>query len=163
MKITGSLVQAYIICPRQAWLMSRNIIGNQYNDFLAIGRLLSDETFKRDKKEVLIDGNKIDIIRSKKDSLKIIETKKSSRMIRASEMQLLFYMYSLRNKVKNITGEIRVPKEKKVFEVELNDGKIKEIENNNKSMMDLFELDTPPVPEKKNYCKTCAHYEFCWA
>ncbi len=30
--------------------MSRQITGDQYNDFLAIGRLISEESYKRDKK-----------------------------------------------------------------------------------------------------------------
>jgi len=55
MKITGSIIQAYNICKRQAWLMSRQITGDQYNEFLAIGRLISEESFKRDKKELRIE------------------------------------------------------------------------------------------------------------
>jgi len=52
--IYGSLVQAYKICPRQAWLMSRNLIGNQQDESLSIGRLISETTYKNSKKEVRV-------------------------------------------------------------------------------------------------------------
>jgi CRISPR-associated protein Cas1 len=57
-KITGSLVQAYMICKRQAWLMSRHLTGNQSNDFLKIGRLLSETSFQGNKKGLRIKRSK---------------------------------------------------------------------------------------------------------
>jgi len=163
MKISGHIIQAYLICPRQAWLMSRNIIGDQYNDFMMIGRLLSEETYKREKKEIKIGGNIIDVLKSKDGVVTLIEVKKSSKAIEASMKQLLFYMYSLRHKVKNITGEIRVPTEKKVVKVELTDESILEIENLTDIISCMLEENKPPALERNKYCKTCSQLEFCWA
>ncbi len=73
--------------------MSRNISGDQYNEFIAIGRLISESSYKNNKKEINIGSNKIDFIKKDNDSLVIVETKKSSKMLNATEAQLLFYLY----------------------------------------------------------------------
>ena len=162
-KVTGSVLQAFIICQRQAWLMARNISGNQYNEFIAIGRLLSEETYKRDKKEIMIGGNKIDVIRQKDGVMTLIETKKSSRMIEASEMQLLFYLYNISKKDRTIKGEIRVPKEKKVIPVELTDERIIEVEKLISKIKCLLQQESAPIKNWIKFCKTCSYLEFCWS
>jgi len=163
LKVTGSILQAYVVCQRQAWLMSRNISGNQYNEFIAIGRLLSEETYKRDKKEILIDGSKIDVIRQKDGIITLIETKKSSRMIEASQMQLLFYLYNVSRKDRTIKGEIRIPKEKKVVPVELTDERIIEVENLIAKIKYLIQQESAPEKVWVKFCKTCSYLEFCWS
>lgn len=163
MKITGSIIQAYSICKRQAWLMSRQITGDQYNDFLAIGRVISEESFKRDKKELRIGSNVIDIVRNKDGSVILIETKKSSRAINASKSQLLFYLYNLRHKVKNLQGEIRIPKEKKIINVVLDETEIEKIDKLKKDIQTLLEKETAPEVKKSKFCTKCSYYEFCWS
>ena len=162
--ITGSMIQAYVICPRQSWLMSRQLIGDQRNDFIEIGRLLAEETYSRDKKEFLLPGiGKIDMIREDGNSITLIETKKSSRMIDAAKMQLLFYMYHFRKKTnREILAEIRVPKEKKVIKLEITEESLSEIEQIIELLKNILEDDIPPEPKKKKYCKTCSFLEFCW-
>lgn len=162
-RVTGSILQAYVICRRQAWLMSRNISGNQYNEFIAIGRLLADETYKRDKKEIMIGGSKIDVIRQKDGIITLIETKKSSRMIEASQIQLLFYLYNITKKDRNIKGEIRIPKEKKVIPVELTDERIVEVENLISEIKCMLQKEPTPAKEWIKFCKTCSYLEFCWS
>lgn len=161
--ITGSILQAYYICPRQAWLMSRQICGDQYDDFLVIGRLLSEETFKRDKKEVMIGNNKIDIVRKKNGEVILIESKKTSRALDSAELQLLFYMYFIKDKIENLRGEIHVPKEKKIVEVNLDEHNMVLVENYlNKAEKELAK-EKPEKAEKIKYCRTCSYREFCWA
>ena len=87
-KIFGSLIQAYMVCPKQAWLMSRQITGDQYNEFLAIGRLISEESYKRQKKEILVEGGKIDFIKHDDGSFMLVEVKKSEKFLDAAKMQL---------------------------------------------------------------------------
>jgi CRISPR-associated exonuclease Cas4 len=162
-KISGSIIQSYMICPRQSWLMTRNLSGDQHNEFLDIGRLISEETYKRDRKEIMIGGNKIDVIRKDQNSVLLIETKKSSRAEEAGEMQLLFYMYNLRHKIEHLRGEIRYPKEKKVVELELTEEKIKEIEGIIERLNEIGQRPLPPEKKWIGYCKTCSYLEFCWA
>ena len=163
MKIYASLIESYMVCPRQAWLLAHQIGGDQYNDFLGIGRLLSEETYKRDQKEILIDSNKIDIIKNKDGIMTIIETKKSSRKIKAAKMQLLYYLYSLSKKGYVVKGEIRVPKEKKIINVELNENERRLIEKVANEVKSLLNNKRPPIPKRIGSCKNCSYYEFCWS
>jgi len=163
MNISGSIIQAYLICPRQAWLLSRQITGDQYNDFLAIGRLYSEETYKREKKEIRVGNNKIDVIKEKDGLLTIIEVKKSSRMVEASKMQLINYLYYLSKKGHRVKGEIRVPKEKKIIPVEFGDNEKKIIEKLHKEIAELISQDQIPENKWTNICKKCSYSEFCWS
>lgn len=163
MNISGSLIQAYIICPRKAWLMSHQICGDQTNDFIAIGRLYSEETYKRDKKEIMIDGNKIDLIREENGTLILIETKKSSKMIKASRAQLLNYLYSFTKKGFEVKGEIRVPKEKKVIEIPFDEKEMNEIEKIREEIQTLIREEKSPEALKISACKNCSYSEFCWS
>ena len=163
MTITGSIVQAYIYCPRKAWLMSRQITGNQYNEFLAIGRLIAEESFKREKKEILIEGGKIDVISKGKDELILIEVKKSSKHLKTSKIQLLFYLYKLAKKGYKVKGEIRIPEEKKVIPVDFSEKEKKEIEKLQKELTEILNKDKPPEEKWKPACRKCSYLEFCWS
>ncbi|MGM0641733.1 MAG: CRISPR-associated protein Cas4 [Thermotogota bacterium] len=162
-KITGSVIQAYIICPRQAWLMSRNISGDQENAFIEIGRFISDNSYSRNKKEINLGDNKIDFIRNEDDTLIISETKKSSKKLDATEAQLLFYLYSYKNDFKEALGEIRVPKEKKVIPVELTKEKEEYIENLIKEIEEIINMEKPPEKKRIRACSSCSYLEFCWS
>ncbi|MBP7562633.1 MAG: CRISPR-associated protein Cas4 [Candidatus Cloacimonetes bacterium] len=163
MTISGSLIQAYMICPRQAWLMSRQICGDKDNDFLAIGRFYSEESFKRDKKEIIVDDNKIDLIREDNGELVLIETKKSSKMIRASRAQVLNYLYTLENLGHFVRGEIRIPKEKKVIPVPFGDAEKREIEKIRAEITHLIRMEKAPEVIKISSCKKCSYCDFCWS
>ncbi len=162
-KITGSIIQAYLICPRQAWLMSRQVTGNQYNEFMAIGRLISEQSYGREKKEIRIGSNVIDVVKTGKGGVTLVETKKSSRALETAKMQLLFYMYDIRNKVKSVKGEIRVPKEKQVIEVELTEEAEEEIKRVISEIEEMLLPELPPKAERNKYCGKCSQEEFCWA
>ena len=161
MKITGSTIQAYLICPRQAWLMSRQISGDQYNEFLAIGRIYTEENYKREKKEIRVDGNKIDVIKGENGLLTLIETKKSSKMIESAKMQLLNYLYSFSKKGHKVKGEIRIPKEKKIIPIEFGENEKVIIENLHKEISELINQEKSPEKKWIGTCKNCSYSEFC--
>lgn len=163
MKITGSIIQSYIICPRQTWLMSRKISGDQQNEFISIGRLISERTYLKNKKEINLGNNKIDFIRKENNSLIIVETKKSSKMIKATEAQLLFYLYSYKNQFSKVTGEIRIPKEKKVIVVELTKEKTDSIEKIIEDINLIVEKESAPKKKRIKPCSSCSYLDFCWS
>jgi len=163
MEISGSIIQSYIICPRQTWLISRKISGDQYNEFISIGRLISENTYQTNKKEIKIDSNIIDFIKKDNDSLVIVETKKSSKMIEAAEAQLLFYLYSYKNKFRAVKGEIRIPKEKKIIEIELTDKKEEYIKNLIQEINIVINNESAPVKKRIKVCNTCSYLDFCWS
>lgn len=163
MTISGAQIQAYIICQRQTWLMSRQICGDQDNDMLSIGRFYSEESYKRDKKEIMVDNNKIDLIRENNGELVLIETKKSSKMIEASRVQLLNYLYSLENLGHFVKGEIRIPKEKKVIPVPFGDAEKKKIEKIRTEIAQLINMEKAPEAIRISACKNCSYCDFCWS
>jgi CRISPR-associated exonuclease Cas4 len=146
---------------QEAWLMSRNLVGNQQDESLAIGRLISETTYKNSKKEVRVGNNILDIVRSENGQIVLVEVKKSSKAIESSEFQLLYYIYTLKNH--DIMGEIRVPTEKKIIKVVLTNEKKLELEELIKEITDILIKEKPPKPERVKYCKTCSYNEFCWA
>lgn len=162
-KISGSLIQAYYVCRRQVWLMSRKLEGCQDNDFLKVGRYVSDTTYKRDKKHVYINGNIIDVIRKQKDEVLLIETKKSSKHLESSTMQLLFYMLLVRDTIKNITAQIRIPLEKKVIAVILDEEKQSRLEQVIQDINQIVTADKPEPEVWRSFCKTCSYGDLCWS
>lgn len=161
-KISGSLIQAYMVCPRQAWLMSRQITGDQYNEFLAIGRLISEESYKREKKEILIEGGKIDFVHNKDGSFILVEVKKSEKFLDAAKMQLLYYLIQLNKKGYKVKGEVRIPKSKKIISVELNNETRQKLGDLSKEIDKLIEQKNPPDVKFTPKCKNCSYFEFCW-
>ena len=150
-KVSPSVFNAFNICHRQAWLMSRQLIADQENTYLDIGRLISETTFKREKKEVyLADINAvIDMI-----------TKKNGQYFVA---ELKYYLYLLKAKQINIKGIIKIPSEKKSQIVELQEDDITAIESILAEADKIISYESAPKPERVKWCSKCAHSEFCWA
>ena len=161
--MTGSIIEAYTFCPRQAWLMSHQITGNQYNEFLAIGRLISEESYKSEKREIITESGKIDIIKNKNNEFTLIEVKKSSKFLETAELQLLFYLYHFSKKGYKVKGEIRIPKEKKVFPVILSEQNRNKIETVIEEIQQITSKSLPPQVKYTGKCKNCSYLEFCWS
>ena len=100
-KITGNLVNAYYICHRKLWLFAHEINPSTSNPYLEIGRLIGENSYEREKKEILMENIKIDLIKKESGNIVVAEVKKSSKGLKAAKMQLLFYLYKLRQKNRN--------------------------------------------------------------
>ena len=145
--------------------MYHQITGDQMNEFMYIGRLLSEDTFQRNKHEIMLADlpAKVDMIETRNGELMIAEIKKSSKRIENGKLQLKYYLYLLYKKGYKIKGEIKIPKEKKRELVELNEDDIIFIE---KSLIEIEKLvceEIPPEPKRIKDCSKCAHYEFCFS
>ena len=82
MRITGVMVQYYVACKRELWFYLNQINMNYEDDNILIGRQIHSETYKRDKKNILIDGViSVDFIRNE-NGITIYEIKKSSKKIK---------------------------------------------------------------------------------
>ena len=162
--IIPTLIWYYYICPREVWLMSHEINPEQDNPLVELGRFFHDYSYKRDKKEVSLDGMKIDLIRKDEDGNYIVcEVKKSSRFELSAKMQLLYYLYRLKKMGVNAKGELLIPKERKKIKVELNDESEKEIIETVRNIRKIIDSETPPRPVRIKYCGRCAYRYFCWA
>jgi CRISPR-associated exonuclease Cas4 len=144
--------------------MAHELNASQDNTFLEIGRLLSQETYKRERKEITVGNLKMDILKKGKDGRMIVgEIKKSSRFQKSAINQLSFYLYRLKKMGIQATGELLIPKEKRRITVILDEDREKELKKAFFSIEKIIEQEKPPEAIKIRFCRNCAYQEFCWA
>ncbi len=160
LNIQGGKINYYYICKRKLWLFTKGITMEQNSDRVMSGKLIHENSYKREKhKELLIDNLlKLDIM----DSEYVREVKISSKMKKADEMQLYYYLYYLKKLGIHKKGMINYVKEKKQEEIELTTEKEREIENTIEDIIRISKLNKPPILKKLSYCTKCAYYEFCF-
>jgi CRISPR-associated exonuclease Cas4 len=165
MKIAPFIYNAYNICHREAWLMYRNLIPDQQDENLIIGKIIDEESYARNKKHFYIpDLNaEIDMVEKKDGVLIVAEIKKSSKMIDYAVLQLKYYLYLLNLKGIKVFGFLNIPNEKKRIKVELSNNDIQNIEETLKTMEKILISDNIPAAERKIFCTRCAYNEFCWS
>jgi len=142
--------------------MSHELNPEQDNPFLEIGRLIHEDSYKREKKEISVGNMKIDLIKKANGETIIGEVKKSSRFEKSARMQLAFYLYRLKEKGINATGELLIPKEKKRISVELTPDVENGLMEVFKKIREIIGEEKPPELAKSKYCSNCAYREFCW-
>lgn len=159
-RITGLMVNYYHICHRKLWLFKNKISFETMSDKVLMGKLLHDSSYNQySKKEILFDQLlKIDIL----NKGQLHEIKLSDKMHYATLMQLAYYLYYLKQFGINKKGVINYPLQKKVIEVELTPQLEKEIIDSLDGIKSVLNLSKPPSPQKKEFCKSCAYYEFCF-
>ncbi len=118
MNFTATELNYYHICKRKLWLFHHQITMEHESDSVLQGKLIHEESYAREKKEIDIDGH-IVFDFSTKDGL-IHEVKKSAAMEEADEWQTLYYLYIMKLKgADHLVGEIDYPKLKQKRRVEL--------------------------------------------
>ncbi|MDW7973372.1 MAG: CRISPR-associated protein Cas4 [Thermodesulfovibrio sp.] len=167
--IIPTLIWYYYICPREVWLMSRHLEPYQGNPFIEIGRLLSQEAYKRDRKEIMIQtpeqqgGMVIDLIKTEDEEILIGEVKKSSSYEKSARMQLAYYLFRLKLLGIEAKGQLLFPKEKRRVDVYLTDEIEKELIEAQQKIKEIISLEKPPEPKLVRYCKKCGYEELCWS
>ena len=161
-RITGNLVNAYYICQRKLWLFAHEINPALENPYLEIGSLIGEETYKKDKREILFGNIKIDLVKKESGNTVVAEIKKSSKGINAARMQLLFYLYKLKERGIDARGELLIPKERKKIDVELDKATEEKLKDALVKIELIITSELPPVPQKIPFCRKCTYFEFCW-
>ena len=161
-RITGVMFYYYFVCKRKLWYFSKNIQMEQNDENVEIGKLIDENSYNRENKNILIDGIiNIDFIENKKV---IHEVKKSRTFQESSHWQLKYYIYYLNKKgMKNITGIIDYPLLKKREKLELSQKDIEKIEEIIKEINKI--ITKKKIPKKINnicLCKKCSYYELCF-
>ena len=162
-KVTGTLIWYYFVCKREVWLMSREVTPFEEDDLLEIGRLIHEDSYKREKKEVDIFSMKIDVLRKSNGRLLIGEMKKSSSYLMPARMQLLFYLYRLKEMGISAEGELLIPKERKKEKVILSEEAEEKVKDAISDIRRIIALETPPPTVKTHFCNKCAYKDFCFA
>jgi len=161
--VVGSVLNAYIVCPRKAWLMSRQICPDEDNTYLYLGRLIQNQYYSRERKEIFLEHLCLDLIRKEDETLVVAEVKKSSRAREAARMQLAFYLYELKQMEISAKGELLFPEERRKEQLVLDKKLEQQVEEIKNCIVELVLQDQPPPPERSGFCRNCAYTEFCWA
>jgi len=159
-RISGTIVNSYVNCPREAWLQAHKIIPFQDDELLEMGRLINENAYGRDMRKIILDNIEIDLINGKEGNILIGEVKKSSKSEESARLQLLFYMYELKKRGISVNGVLLFPKEKKRVHVELGEEEIELLDQLIASILDTINKPYPPKGNQKR-CGPCAYREFC--
>lgn len=163
MEANGTLVWYYKICKREVWLMSRNIVPDQKDENIDLGRFIHENSYGRKDKEITFGNVRFDIVYKDDNKLVIGETKKSSKFKEASKYQLIYYLYTLKEAGINAEGVLLYPEERKRIEVKITEKTINELFNIIKDIERIVNDDEPIKVEKNIFCKNCGYREYCYA
>lgn len=160
-KTQGTKVNYYFVCKRKLWLFAKGISMEENSDRVLSGKLIHEDSYPRMKqRERLIDDLlRVDIL----DGDYVREIKISSKMSIPDKMQLMYYLFYLKQLGIDKKGSINYVKEKKQEEIQLTsemEEKIKEVLIDIKN---IVESEKPPKLKRLPYCTKCAYYEFCFS
>jgi len=160
---TGTQVNYYVICPRKLWFFSHFLQMEENSDLVSMGRHIHETSYVKNKKEVVIDQKiAIDFIK-RGDSLVLHEIKKSKKIEDAHRLQLLYYLYFLKNKgIENASGEIDYPKLREVEKVELGPDSENRIREILEDIPRVVSLERPPAKKRMKRCRKCSYFELCY-
>ena len=160
-RLTGTQLNYLLVCPRKLWLFSHHIEMERENDAVALGQLLHEESFPRQKKEVLIDDLiRIDFF----DDEAVHDIKKGRSMEEAHRAQILYYLWYLKQKgVDGLKGVINYPKQRRSIEIELTSDAEAEVEEWIRQVQMVVAQAMPPIVEAPmRICRKCSYNELCW-
>uniref|UniRef100_A0A831T8U4 CRISPR-associated exonuclease Cas4 n=1 Tax=Thermorudis peleae TaxID=1382356 RepID=A0A831T8U4_9BACT len=161
--LSGTLIWYVAICRRQAWLMGHAIEPYRGHELLALGRLLQETAYQRQRKELSLPGMKVDLITPRDgDALLVGEVKRSPRMQHAQRLQLGYYLLRLREAGVAARGELRYPEQRIVEPVELTAELESAVQAAVSEVESLLTLPVPPPAVRIPACANCAYHEFCW-
>ncbi len=160
LKTNGVKINYLYVCERKLWLFDRGIQMESRSDKVLMGKLLGEHSYPKEKtREVLIDDLiNIDIVGDDE----IREVKYSNRLPDADRIQLLYYLYYLKQLGIEKRGVINYPKMRKREEIVLTSEAENEVINALRRVKEIVNLDKPPAIQSRSYCKKCSYYEFCY-
>jgi CRISPR-associated exonuclease Cas4 len=159
--ITGTLIHYYATCKREAWLFSRKISADQWDENILMGKALAE--IKEEQLHSFPFSNlKFDKIGKERGHYMVTEYKKSMSNPEGAKMQLLFYMWQLKTslKLKVING--KVISGRTVIFVEGNEENMKMIEELMVEMSEFLSQTTPPPFVEIKFCKGCGYRDYCY-
>ena len=162
-KINGTQINYYFICKTKLWLFSHNIQLEEESENVKLGKILHEDSFKRENDFLIDNLISIDFIKIT-DCIEIHEVKKTQKMEMSHEYQLLYYMHYLKTEkdIGNIKGFLDYPKNRKKKEIFLTEEKEEELL---KIIKDINEINENkiPKPKKSKICRKCAYFDLCFS
>ena len=159
---TGTQINYYFVCKRKLWYFSNNLSMEHTSDAVSLGKLIHEESYQREKKEIMIDDRiSVDFVGH---TGVINEVKKSDKVEESHKYQLLYYLYYLEQKgVEGVKGVIRYPKLRKKVDVQLQEESREEMEQILEEIEKIVNSASPPKEMKnRSFCAKCSYFELCW-
>ena len=161
MNVTGIMIYYYFICKRKLWYFLNEINMEQNSELVSIGKAIDETAYIREKKGILIDNTiNIDFI---KNGATLHEIKKTKSIEEAGIWQIKYYMYYLDKRgVKNIKAQIDYPLIRETKDIYLEDSDKEILENIEKNIYDIKEMEKPPEIINEKICKRCSYFDLCY-
>jgi CRISPR-associated exonuclease Cas4 len=159
--IRGIEVNYYVVCSRKCWWFQRKLEQEKGFELVELGRLTHEQSFTRQiQKGIDIEGFvRLDFV----EEGIVHEVKHGRRMERAHKLQLLYYLYLLRQRGVETKGVLHFPRQRRRQVVELTPEGERELETVLKEIQDIRAMQSPPsMPERRAICRSCAYEELCW-
>ena len=163
MNVTGTMISYLFICERKLWLLTHHLEMEHNSDKVALGQLLHQETFTRERmKELSIDEQvKLDFI--DRDGT-LHDVKSGQSMSHAHQMQVLYYLYLLKQKgATNRKGVINYVKQRQTEEVELTEKKELDVKSAIVQVNAIAKQRQAPNVQWMKICRSCSYNELCWS
>jgi CRISPR-associated exonuclease Cas4 len=162
MKITGVRINYYHICHTKLWLFSHNITFEHEHENVKIGKLLHEDRYSKNKKDVTIDNTiSIDFVKQRNGIIELHEIKKTKKMEDAHLRQMLYYLYYLKQKGIDAQGIMNYPLLNQTKDVILTQEDENNIEDDISRIEEIV-TGRMPHPKRIRICPKCAYFEFCF-
>lgn len=160
-RITGVMIYYYFVCKRKLWYFSHEINMEAENENVMLGKLLDENSYKRDDKHINIDNViNIDFLREHQE---LHEVKKSKAIEDAGVWQVKYYLFYLKERgVEGLKARIDYPLLKKNLVIELTEADCDKLRKIILAIEVIMEEEVPPAFEEKKICKKCAYYDLCF-
>lgn len=171
LSFTGTQVNYYFVCERKLWLFSHGVELETNSDLVRLGKLLHEQSYGREFKEVQIGRIKIDFLQFEESScgdgtksVVVHEVKKSKAIQGAHVIQVLYYVYYLKHvlAVDAKRGVLHYPLSKSLVSVELNSQGEEKVRQVLRDVARVVELRRAPTAVWMKKCRSCAYAELCW-
>lgn len=154
------MVQYYHVCERELWFMSRGVDIDRETVNIQRGTHVDETSYRDARSSFMIDNRiQLDVL----ETGDIMEVKVSSTLEKPARMQLLFYLWYLRE-IHGVEkdGVLAYPTERKRESVALDESNTREVESTIEGILSVVSKDQPPELEKKPYCDACLYQDMCW-
>ncbi|MHA1780452.1 MAG: CRISPR-associated protein Cas4 [Candidatus Thorarchaeota archaeon] len=161
MRITGTMVNYYLVCERKLWLHAHHLGHEEASELVQLGKLLHERAFPREKKEILILGQiKVDHTTAG-ETLVVHELKKTESQHPAARAQLLFYMLALELLGIPSRGELHFRNTRQKQPVILDNESRQWITEVLRGVVSVLRASVPPSIPPHAPCRRCAYRDYC--
>lgn len=130
------------------------------SELVDIGRQVHEETYRRKRKEIELDGIKIDFF--EKNKATVHEIKKSKAVEISHIRQLQYYLWYLKEIGVIAEGMIDYPLLRRREPITLTKEVETELFETADEIRKIVGLPKPPEVEKLSVCRKCSYYEYCF-